>query len=71
MECESMRCIKIGGGGRYKKTWEGGKKGEKETMSARTKDKNHKKGSVKNGRREEIRRKEMSVPVVSEVPAVF
>lgn len=68
-----MRGIKIGGG-RYKKT----KRGKKENKERRkgagvathTKD-NHKKASVKNRGREEIRTKELSVPVVSDFPAVF
>ena len=46
------------------------KREEKEQVSPHTKG-NHKKSSVKNGGREEIRTKELSVPVVSEVPAVF
>lgn len=69
-----MRGIKIGGG-RYKKTRGGGKKGNKERRKgagvATHKRQNHKKDSVKNGGREEIRTKELSVPVVSEVPAVL
>lgn len=46
------------------------KREEKEQVSPHTKDV-HKKASVKNRGREEIRIKEPSVPVVSDVPAEF
>ena len=64
-----MRGIKIVEG-RYKKTGGGDKERRKEQVSTHTKD-NHKKASAKNRGREEIRTKELSIPVVSEVPVVF